>query len=180
MAGRFPLRRMNSYLSQTRVRFAKCIVIGQMLPALFAALILKIVLVRQCWPDNTEWFIVNAANRWSIEPENHPSTLSNEHFYWFIQPWTTIRVDEALWKRIPRFCFIWKWGNKWIVKQLIQQSYHVSGSPEAYYFQWAGFSWQKLTNKRLFAITIHSDMGNDASPTLYLPSHGARRWRCIW
>ncbi|MFQ3186252.1 MAG: hypothetical protein ACI8Q3_001281 [Marinomonas primoryensis] len=157
-----PFEEMNSYLSQTSVRFANVYGIGQMLPAYSACSNYLKCPGTPVLPTTRNDF-VNAANMMEHRPDNLHLTLSMT-FTDLSNPEPTIELMKLYEKEYPGL-FHWM-GEVNLVKQAQFNNHHVAASPEDI-TQWAGFMTELRT--RDYPITIHSDLGNDASPTLYLP-----------
>lgn len=157
-----PFNEVNDYLSQTSVRFANVYGIGQMLPANSSCSNYLKCPGTPVSPTTRNDF-VNAANMLEYKPDDLHLTLSMT-FTDLSDPEPTVALMKLYEKEYPGL-FHWM-GEVNLVKQAQFNNRHKPATPKDI-TQWAGF----MTELRVrdYPITIHSDIGNNASPTLYLP-----------
>ncbi|WP_111638362.1 amidohydrolase family protein [Marinomonas shanghaiensis] len=157
-----PFNEVNDYLSQTSVRFANVYGIGQMLPSdSLCSNYLKCP-GTPVSPTTRNDF-VNAANMLEYKPDDLHLTLSMT-FTDLSDPEPTVALMKLYEKEYPGL-FHWM-GEVNLVKQAQFNNRHKPATPKDI-TQWAGFMTELRV--RNYPITIHSDIGNNTSPTLYLP-----------
>ncbi|TYL47350.1 amidohydrolase family protein [Marinomonas sp. IMCC 4694] len=157
-----PFNEMNEYLSRTTVRFANVYGIGQMLPAESACSNYLKCPGTPVSPTTRNDF-VNAANLVEHKPEGLHLTLSMT-FTDLSNPEPTLALMEFYDKEYSGL-FHWM-GEVNLVKQAQFNNRHKAATPQNI-SQWSAFMAE--LRARDYPITIHSDLGNNASPTLYLP-----------
>ncbi|NLQ16636.1 amidohydrolase family protein [Marinomonas sp. M1K-6] len=157
-----PFNEVNDYLSQTSVRFANVYGIGQMLPANSRCSNYLKCPGTPVAPTVRNDF-VNAANMLEYKPDDLHLTLSMT-FTDLSDPEPTVELMKLYEKEYPGL-FHWM-GEVNLVKQAQFNNRHKAASPKDI-TKWAGFMAE--LKARNYPITIHSDLGNDQSPTLYLP-----------
>ncbi|MBR7888293.1 amidohydrolase family protein [Marinomonas sp. A79] len=157
-----PFNEMNDYLSRTTVRFANVYGIGQMLPSNSSCSNYLKCPGTPVAPTTRNDF-VNAANMIEHKPEGLHLTLSMT-FTDLSNPEPTVALMEFYDKEYPGL-FHWM-GEVNLVKQAQFFNRHQAATPKDI-TKWEGFMAQlRLRND---PITIHSDLGNDDDPTMYLP-----------
>lgn len=157
-----PFEEMNAFLSRTSVRFANVYGIGQMLPADSSCSNYLKCPGTPVSPTTRNDF-VNAENMLKHKPDDLHLTLSMT-FTDLSNPEPTVAMMQFYEKRYPGL-FHWM-GEVNLVKQAQFNNRHKAATPKDI-TKWADFmSALRVKNT---PITIHSDIGNDASPTLYLP-----------
>ncbi|MGJ8646211.1 MAG: amidohydrolase family protein [Marinomonas colpomeniae] len=157
-----PFDEMNAYLSKTSVRFVNVYGIGQMLPVNSSCSNYLKCPGIPVLPTTRNDF-VNAENMVTSAPDNLHLTLSMT-FTDLSNPKPTIELMKLYEKRYPGL-FHWM-GEVNLVKQAQFNNHHVAASYQNIE-QWNDFMAE--LRARNYPITIHSDIGNDKSPTLYLP-----------
>lgn len=157
-----PFNEVNDYLSRTSVRFANVYGIGQMLPANSSCSNYLTCPGTPVAPTIRSDF-VNAANMLEYKPDNLHLTLSMT-FTDLSDPEPTVEL-MALYEREYPGMFHWM-GEVNLVKQAQFNNRHAPATPKDITL-WSGFMAE--LRARNMPITIHSDIGNDKTPTLYLP-----------
>lgn len=157
-----PFNEVNEYLSRTSVRFANVYGIGQMLPANSSCSNYLTCPGTPVSPTTRNDF-VNAANMVEFKPDDLHLTLSMT-FTDLSNPEPTVALMKLYEKEYPGM-FHWM-GEVNLVKQAQFYNRHQAATPQDIE-QWAGFMAELRV--RDYPITIHSDIGNNANATLYLP-----------
>ena len=157
-----PFNEVNEYLSRTTVRFANVYGIGQMLPANSSCSNYQKCPGTPVSPTTRNDF-ANAANMLKYKPDDLHLTLSMT-FTDLSNPEPTVELMELYEKKYPGL-FHWM-GEVNLVKQAQFNNRHKPATPKDI-TKWADFMAE--LRARDYPITIHSDIGNDTSPTLYLP-----------
>ncbi|MEL0636571.1 amidohydrolase family protein [Marinomonas sp. TI.3.20] len=157
-----PFQEVNDYLLQTSVRFVNVYGIGQMLPANSTCSDYSKCPGVPVLPTIRNDF-VNAANMVEFKTNKLHLTLSMT-FTDLSNPGPTIEIMKLYDKEYPGL-FHWM-GEVNLIKQAQLHNQHKAATFENIK-NWSGFMAE--LRKRNFPLTIHSDIGNDSSPTLYLP-----------
>ncbi|WP_421854961.1 amidohydrolase family protein [Marinomonas sp.] len=157
-----PFNEVNAFLSRTTVRFANVYGIGQMLPANSRCSNYLKCPGTPVSPTTRNDF-VNAANMVEYKPDDLHLTLSMT-FTDLSNPEPTVELMNLYEKEYPGL-FHWM-GEVNLVKQAQFFNHHEPATPKDI-TKWAGFMAE--LRARDYPITIHSDLGNKAEPTLYLP-----------
>ena len=153
---------MNKYLLRTSVRFANVYGIGQMLPANSTCLDYSKCPGVPVLPTIRNDF-VNAANMIEFKPDNLHLTLSMS-FTNLSNPEPTIDMMKLYDKEYPGL-FHWM-GEVNLIKQAQLNNYHKVATFDDI-DHWADFMAE--LRERHYPLTLHSDIGNNKSETLYLP-----------
>lgn len=156
-----PFQDMNEYVSRTSVRFVNVYGIGQMLPANSVCRNYSKCPGVPVSPTTRNDFI-NAANMVEYAPDDLHLTLSMT-FTDLSNPEPTVALMELYEKEYPGM-FHWM-GEVNLVKQAQFLNRHEAATPQNIE-KWSDF--MKVLRDKKTPITIHSEIGSDASPTLYL------------
>ncbi len=157
-----PFEEIVDYLEATGVLFANVYGIGQMLPAASACTYYLDCPGTPVTPTLRNDF-VNAANYLTKVPPSMHLTLSMT-FPDLARPETIVSGIELLDAEYPSL-FRWM-GEVNLVKQAQFANGHEPVSTAAI-AEWASF--MEILRDRNIPLAIHSDLGNDAEPTRYLP-----------
>jgi len=157
-----PFQQVNDFLRQTSVRFANVYGIGQMLPANSSCSNYLKCPGTPVSPTTRNDF-VNAANMLEHAPDDLHLTLSMT-FTDLANPQSTLAIMALYEKEYPDM-FRWM-GEVNLVKQAQFANRHEPATPQDIR-QWADF--MNELEVRGYPITIHSDLGNNSDPRLYVP-----------
>ena len=157
-----PFQEMNEYISRTSVRFVNVYGIGQMLPINSPCSDYSKCPGIPVLPTMRN-DVVNAENMLAFAPDNLHLTLSMT-FTDLSNPEPTVELMTLYEKEYPGL-FHWM-GEVNLVKQALFNSHHTAATPHDIE-KWSGF--MEALREKDSPITIHSDIGNHTSATLYLP-----------